>query len=59
MNTAMFLQTMLEVLKYDSKFKDKKSGLLPILRRAKINNLPQWEFVRSNLWIRRFPYKSF
>lgn len=40
MNTAMFLQTMLEVLKYDSKFKDKKSGLLPILRRAKINNLP-------------------
>jgi 5-methylcytosine-specific restriction enzyme subunit McrC len=47
MNTAMFLQTMLEVLKYDSKFKDKKSGLLPILRRAKINNLPQWEFVRG------------
>lgn len=47
MNTAMFLQTMLEVLKYDSKFKDKKSVLLPILRRAKINNLPQWEFVRG------------
>ncbi len=32
MNTAMFLQTMLEVLKYDSKFKDKKSVLLPILK---------------------------
>ena len=47
MNTAMFLQTMLELLKYDSKLKDKKSGLLPILRRAKINNLPQWEFVRG------------
>lgn len=46
MNTNMFLQTMLEVLKYDSKFKEKKAILLPVLRRAKINNLPQYEFIR-------------
>lgn len=47
MNTNMFLQTMLEVLKYDSKYKDKKARLLPVLRRARINNLPQYEFVRG------------
>lgn len=46
MNTTMFLQTMLDVLKYDSKFKDKKTVLLPILRRATVNNLPQWEFIK-------------
>ncbi len=47
MNTAMFLQTLLEVQKFDSKFKAKKNALLPILRRAKVNNLPQWEFVKG------------
>lgn len=45
MNTTMFLTTMFDVLKYDSKFKDKKNILLPILRRSYINNLPQFEFV--------------
>ena len=46
MNTNMFLQTMINVLKFDSKFKEEKGSLLPILRRAQINNLPQYEFVR-------------
>ena len=30
MNTAMFHATMIEVLKYDSKFKDKKDALLNV-----------------------------
>lgn len=46
MNEAMFLVTMMEVLKYDSKFKGKKDTLLPILRRCYVNSLPQFEFVR-------------
>ena len=46
MNTTMFLTTMLDVLKYDSKFKAKKDVLLPILRRCYVNSLPQYEFVR-------------
>lgn len=46
MNTAMFKQTMLEVLKHDSKFKDKKKVLLPILLRTTVNNVPQWEYIR-------------
>lgn len=46
MNTKMFLETMINVLKYDKKFAEKKESLLPILRRAHINNLPQYEFVR-------------
>ena len=46
MNEAMFLATMMEVLKYDGKFKDKKDTLLPILRRCYVNSLPQYEFVR-------------
>lgn len=47
MNKMMFLQTVIEVLKYDSKFKSYKEDLLPILRRAHINNLPQYGFVRG------------
>lgn len=46
MDTDMFKQTMLDVLKYDSKFEDKENVLLPILRRATVNNLPQWEYVK-------------
>lgn len=46
MNTDMFKQTILDVLKYDSKFKDKKNILLPILLRTMVNNLPQWEYRR-------------
>lgn len=47
MNTDMFKETMIEVLKYVSKFKDKKKVLLPILLRATVNNSPQWEFRRG------------
>lgn len=46
MNETMFLATMIDVLKYDSKFKDKRDTLLPILRRCYVNSLPQYEFVR-------------
>lgn len=46
MNEAMFLATMMDVLKYDSKFKNKKDTLLPILRRSYVNSLPQYEYVR-------------
>ena len=45
MNTNMFLETMINVLKFDSKFKEKKNSLLPILRRCYIINQPQYEFV--------------
>lgn len=45
MNTKMFLETMINVVKYDNKFIEKKELLLPILRRAHINNLPQYAFV--------------
>lgn len=46
MNMNFFLQTMFEVLKHDSKFKDKEAQLLPVLRRARIESLPQYNFVR-------------
>jgi len=45
MNTVMFMESMINTLKYDSKFKDKKAQLLPIVRRSYINSLPQYEFV--------------
>lgn len=45
MNESMFLETMISVLKFDSKYKEKKAALLPILRRCYIRNQPQYEFV--------------
>ena len=48
MNTVAFLDTMINTLKYDSQFKAKKDLLLPILRRARINNLPQFEFIKPS-----------
>ena len=45
MNENMFMESMINTLKYDSKFKDKKVQLLPILRRSYINSLPQFNFV--------------
>lgn len=45
MNATMFHATMIEVLKCDSKFKDKKDALFPIIRRSYANSLPQCEFV--------------
>ena len=45
MNENMFMESMINTLKYDSKFKDKKAQLLPILRRSYINSLPQYGFV--------------
>lgn len=48
MNTTAFLETMMNTLKFDSKFKDKKEKLLPILRRCEINSIPQWGFVQNS-----------
>lgn len=45
MNESMFLETMINVLKFDSKYKEKKAALLPILRRCYISSQPQYEFV--------------
>ena len=48
MNKAAFLETMINTLKFDSKFKDKKEKLLPILRRCEINPIPQWAYVQHS-----------
>lgn len=48
MNTTALLETMINTLKFDSKFKEKKELLLPLLRRCEINAIPQWEFVRNS-----------
>lgn len=48
MNKVAFLETMINTLKYDSKFKDKKEKLLPILRRCEINPIPQWAYVQHS-----------
>ena len=41
----MFLASMIEVLKYDAKYKDKRDTLLPIIRRCYVNSLPQFDYV--------------
>ena len=41
MNISAFMETAINTLKYDSKYKDKKDKLLPILRRSTINSIPQ------------------
>ena len=46
MNKANFLETMMNTLKFDDKFKDKKAKLLPILRRAEVDFDPKWEYVK-------------
>ena len=48
MNEIAFLETMINTLKFDSKFKDKKEKLLPILRRCDINPIPQWAYVQHS-----------
>ena len=48
MNKVAFLETMINTLKFDSKFKDKKEKLLPILRRCEINPIPQWAYVQHS-----------
>lgn len=45
MNITAFKETMLNTLKYDSKFKDKKDKLLPVMRRATLNSIPQYAFA--------------
>jgi len=48
MNISAFIETTINTLKYDSNYKGKRDKLLPILRRATINSIPQYAFaVRS------------
>lgn len=48
MNVHTFKETLINTLRFDSKFKDLKSNLMPIIGRSTINSLPQWAFaVRS------------
>lgn len=46
MNITAFKETMLNTLKYDSKFKDQKDKLLLVIRRATLNPIPKYDFTR-------------
>lgn len=45
MNISAFIETIINTLKYDGNYKDKKDKLLPIFRRATINSIPQYSFA--------------
>lgn len=48
MNVVAFRETLINTLRFDSKFKSDKAELMPIISRSTINNVPQWQFaVRS------------
>lgn len=48
MNESAFRETLINTLRFDSKYKELKSTLLPIISRGKVNSVPQWGFaVRS------------
>lgn len=48
MNESAFMETLINTLRFDSKYKTFKPILLPILSRSTVNSLPQWGFaVRS------------
>jgi len=48
MNVSAFRETIINTLRFDSKFKTDKAELMPIISRSTINNVPQWQFsVRS------------
>ena len=48
MNVNAFRETLINTLRFDSKFKDLRSELMPIIGRSTINSVPQWAFaVRS------------
>lgn len=48
MNYINFLETMIETLKFDEKFKDKKDRILPIIRRTTINSIPQYAYAQRS-----------
>lgn len=48
MNSTTFLETMMNTLKFDSKFIENRDKMLPILRRWEINLIPQWRFIQHS-----------
>lgn len=48
MNYDNFLTTVVETLKFDEKFKEEKNELLPIIRRASFNFIPQYAFAQRS-----------
>ena len=45
MNESAFVETLLNTLRFDSKYKSLKPVLLPIISRSTINSLPQWAYA--------------
>ena len=45
MDNNAFIETIINTLKFDSKYKDKQDTLLPIFRRSSINTIPKYAFA--------------
>ncbi len=45
MNETLFVETLINTLRFDSKYKDLKPLLLPIISRSTVNSVPQWAFA--------------
>lgn len=45
MNKTAFKETIINTLRFDSKFKEFKASLMPIISRSTINDLPQWDYA--------------
>ncbi len=45
MNESVFMETLINTLRFDSKYKTLKPILLPILSRSTVNSLSQWSFA--------------
>lgn len=48
MNYENFLTTVVETLKFDDNFKNEKNELLPIIRRATFNFIPQYAYAQRS-----------
>nr|WP_315022152.1 phospholipase D-like domain-containing protein [uncultured Aminipila sp.] len=45
MNESAFMETLINTLRFDSKYKTLRTILLPILSRSSVNSIPQWAFA--------------
>lgn len=45
MNVNAFRETLINTLRLDSRFKDIRPELMPIIGRSTINSIPQWAFA--------------
>lgn len=45
MNETAFVETLVNTLRFDSKYKSLKPVLLPIISRSTVNSLPQWAYA--------------